>query len=186
LDAHGISEMLRRSVRMEGVVATWETLATPVLVGLGERFAARNDGIEVEHLFSECLMGVFRSTVDQLVSPRNRSVVLLACPGDEQHSLPLYAMSAALAERGVGTRQLGMRVPTEALVSAVRRAGPGIVLLYASLPVPSLAALELIGRVRPAPRVLVGGPGWPAHLPPQVTRTWTLGETVEDIVASVL
>ncbi len=186
LDAHGVSEMLRRSVRTEGVVVTWETLAVPVLVGLGERFAAHHEGIEVEHMFSECILGVFRSTVDRLMLPRNRVGVLLACPGDEQHSLPLYAIAAALAERGVGTRQLGMRVPPEALLAAVRRAGPGIVLLYASLPVASTESLEHLGRVRPAPRVLVGGPGWPAQLPATVTRTWTLSETVEDVIASVL
>jgi MerR family transcriptional regulator, light-induced transcriptional regulator len=186
LDAHGISEVLRRSIRTEGVIATWETLAIPVLVGLGERFAASHDGIEVEHLFSECLMGVLRATTEQMVLPRNTVAVMLACVGDEQHSLPLHAMAAALAERSIAARQLGMRVPAEALASAVRRSGPAVVLAYAALPVANLDSLDALAKVRPAPRVLVGGPGWPTALPSTVDRVRSLGEAVDNIVSSVL
>ena len=44
-------------------------------------------------------------------SPRT----LLACADEEQHSLPLEALAAALAERGIGARLLGARVPPDAL-----------------------------------------------------------------------
>jgi MerR family transcriptional regulator, light-induced transcriptional regulator len=186
LDAHGVSEVLRRAVRATGVVSTWETLATPVLVGLGERYAATNEGIEVEHLFSECLMGVLRATSEQLTSPRNAAPVLLACIGEEQHSLPLHAICAALAERGVLARQLGMRVPPEALVAAVHRSGPGVVLLYAALPVPTVEPLTALARMRPVPNILVGGPGWPGRLPTSVHPVASLHDAVEHILAAVL
>jgi MerR family transcriptional regulator, light-induced transcriptional regulator len=187
LDAHGVSEVLRRSVRVDGVIKTWETLAVPVLIGLGERYAATGEGIEVEHLFSECLMGVLRSAADHLTQSRNTVPVLLACIGDEQHSLPLHAILAALAERGVAARQLGMRVPAEAMASAVRRSGAGVVLLFAALPVESLDVLTLLARVRPAPRVLLGGPGWPAALPSAgASHVVSLGDAVEQVIAAVL
>ncbi|MGL5859420.1 MAG: MerR family transcriptional regulator [Angustibacter sp.] len=186
LDAYGVSEVLRRAVRVDGVVAAWETLATPVLAGLGERFVTTKEGIEVEHLFSECLLGVFRAATDKLTTPRNTVPVLLACPDEEQHSLPLYAAQAALAERGVLARQLGMRVPPYALHAAVRRIGPGAVLLYATMATSSIDALVPLGRSRPAPRILLGGPGWPAAPPAPMSRVLTLSHAVDDILATVL
>nr|WP_284289802.1 MerR family transcriptional regulator [Angustibacter aerolatus] len=105
LDANGITEVLRRQVRADGVVATWDTLCVPVLIGLGERFAATGEGVEAEHLFSECVMGVLRATSDRLTQPRNTAPILLACLDEEQHSLPLHAVAAALAERGIAARQ---------------------------------------------------------------------------------
>lgn len=186
LDAYGVSEMLRRQVRAEGVVVTWESVVTPVLLGLGERFASTHDGIEVEHLFTECLMGVLRGVSETLARPRNTAQVMLACLGEEQHSLPLHATAAALAEHGVLARQLGMRVPGPALVSAVRRSGPAVVFLYAAMPVDATEVFTALSRVRPAPRVLVGGPGWGRGVPTAATRVEALSEAVDEIVATVL
>ncbi|HKG49633.1 MAG TPA: cobalamin B12-binding domain-containing protein [Actinomycetales bacterium] len=186
LDANGMTEVLRRQIRSDGVMTTWDTLAAPVLVGLGERFAATGEGVEAEHLFSECLMGVLRATSARLTEPRNTAPVLLACLDEEQHSLPLHAVAAALSERGVGVRQLGMRVPASALASAVRRSGPAVVLLYAAMPVVSVEVLRDLTRVRPSPRVLVGGPGWPADLPPSISRMAGITQAVDAILDAVL
>ena len=186
LDANGITEVLRRQVRADGVIATWDALAAPVLVGLGERFAATGEGVEAEHLFSECLMGVLRATSARLTEPRNTAPVLLACLDEEQHSLPLHAVAAALAERGVAVRQLGMRVPASALASAVRRSGPAVVLLFAAMPVVSVEELRELTRVRPSPRLLVGGPGWPLDIPPSVSRIGGIGQAVDAILDAVL
>ena len=186
LDANGVTEVLRRQVASEGVIRTWDALIAPVLIGLGDRWAATGEGIEVEHLFSECVMGVMRSASARLREPRNALPVLLGCLDEEQHSLPIHALAAALAERGVGARQLGSRIPTTALASAVRRSGPGVVFLFASMPVASADGLGQLGRVRPAPRVLVGGGGWPADLPPAVRRLPSLQQAVDVILATVL
>jgi MerR family transcriptional regulator, light-induced transcriptional regulator len=186
LDANGITEVLRRQIRADGVIATWDSLAVPVLVGLGERFATTGEGVETEHLFSECLMGVLRATTARLTEPRNTAPVLLACLDEEQHSLPLHAVAAALAERGVSARQLGMRVPSSALASAVRRSGPAVVLLFAAMPVVSADGLRDLTRVRPSPRLLVGGPGWPLDVPPSVSRMSSIGQSVDAILNAVL
>jgi MerR family transcriptional regulator, light-induced transcriptional regulator len=186
LDAHGVSEVLRRQVSAVGVVTMWESLASPVLIGLGERFAATGEGIEVEHLFSECLLGVLRTAGERLDRPRNTAHALLACLGEEQHSLPLHAVAAGLAERGVLARQLGARVPEAALVSAVRRSGPAVIMLYASMPVGATDVLGVLARVRPIPRVLVGGPGWGRTVPSSVTRVESLSEAIEQMTTSLL
>ncbi len=186
LDARGISEVLHRQVRSEGVVATWETLVSPVLIGLGERFAATQQGVEVEHLFSECLMGVLRATTESLNRPLNTAQVVLACLGTEQHSLPLHALAAALAERGVYARQLGTGLPGAALGNAVRRSGAAVVFLYASMAVTDVDTLNDLARIRPAPRVLIGGPGWGRSIPASVAFVESLAESVDQVIASLL
>lgn len=186
LDAGAVTDVLLRQIAAEGVVPTWDTLVAPVLIGLGERWATTGEGVEVEHLFAECVIAVFGSRTGRLREARNAGPILLACVEEEQHTLPLHALAAALAERGVGCRQLGARTPPEALASAVRRSGPSVVFLSASMPVPEVAHLAQLERVRPAPRVLVGGAGWPSQLPPTVRRAASLQQSVDLVVSIVL
>lgn len=186
LDAGAVTDVLRRQIAAEGVITTWDTLIVPVLIGLGERWAATGEGVEVEHLFAECVIAVLGSGTGRLREARNAGPVLLACVEEEQHTLPLHALAAALAEQGVACRQLGARTPPEALASAVRRSGPGVVFLSASMPVPEVAYLAQLERVRPAPRVLVGGAGWPSELPSTVRRAGSLQQSIDMVVSIVV
>ena len=56
---------------------------------------------------------------------QRRPAILLACADEEQHSLPLEALAAALAETGVPSRLLGARVPPDALARRGRADRPG-------------------------------------------------------------
>ena len=99
-----------------GVVSTWDDVVRPVLAGIGERHAATKRLIEVEHLFSRTTTEVLASVPrprDGVTAPR----ILLACADEEQHSLPLEAMAAALAEEGVTS-------PAARRPGAGRRAAP--------------------------------------------------------------
>jgi hypothetical protein len=81
--------------------------------------------------------------------------------GEELHSLALHALAAALAERGIETHFLGARTPVEAISSMVSRFAPPAVFLWAQLPVngdPKF--VTSLPAVRPAPRLIIGGPGW--------------------------
>lgn len=186
LDANGVTESLRGHLNADGVLRTWDSLITPVLLRLGDRWASTGEGVEVEHMFSECVIDVLRAAAVRLRDPRGSMPVLLACLHEEQHSLPLYALAAALAEHGVGARQLGSRMPTAALAAAVRRSGPGVVFLFAAMPVARVEELTLVTRLRPAPLVLVGGPGWPSEPPPAVRAVFSLQEAVDAVLSSVL
>ncbi len=118
-----IGATISRAIAADGVVTTWDRLLRPLLVGLGERHAATGDVIEVEHLVSRCVsaaLGAVASAGPASGPPR----VLLACADEEQHSLALEALAAALAEAGVGYRMLGARVPVTALLGATRRTRP--------------------------------------------------------------
>jgi DNA-binding transcriptional MerR regulator len=185
LDAPAISRVLDRSLREAGVVATWEKLAVPVLVAIGERHAATGSCIDVEHLLSAQLLTALATLAGRLSEPVNTRPVLLACADDEQHSLPLYALAAALAERRVGTRMLGARTPPAALAEAVARIGPAAAFIWSQTPATADAAqLARLPRQRPPLRLLVAGPGWLAP-PPSARQVATLPEAVQQACEAV-
>ena len=186
LDTYELGRLLRDAVGAYGVIGAWNTMMVPVLRGLGDRWHATGDGIDVEHAFSETALGVLRGVTAMLYRPRNVRPVLLACVEGDYHVLPLHALAAALAESEVGCRLLGAGLPDASLVRAVRRTGPAAVLLYAQLPVADTSVLRELPRQRPAPRVLVGGPGWEgAELPGAAVRIGSLQEAVAEVLALV-
>jgi DNA-binding transcriptional MerR regulator len=185
LDSPAISRLLDRSLREIGVVATWEKLAVPVLVAIGERHAATGTCVDVEHLLSAQLLTALAGLTARLAEPLNARPVLLACADDEQHSLPLYALAAALAERRVGTRMLGARTPPAALAEAVSRIGPAAAFIWSQTAgTGDPAQFAGLPRQRPPLRLLVAGPGWRAA-PPGSRQVTTLPEAVRQACDAV-
>ena len=170
LDAPGTRAALEQAIARHGVVDSWETLLCPVLGAIGRRWAIFGRGIEVEHLLTEIATSVFRSSASS-PEPANGRPVLLACAPGEEHSLPLSALAAALAERHLGVRLLGGGLPAAALSTAIRRIGPAVVLVWAQLPLTAdPAVLDGLPRLRPPVTILAGGSGWlTADLPPRAT-----------------
>jgi hypothetical protein len=179
LDGPALRDILELAVVDRGVIAAWDEVILPVLIGIGERYAATKRFIEVEHLISrgvtEVLAAVTRPPSAHL--PR----VLLAAADEEQHTLPLEALAAALAQAGVPSRFLGGRVPPRALRDAVARTGPVAVVLWSQMPSTGNAGQWthlLSGPHRPL-LAAAAGPGWSeAELPDDVTTVSSLVEAV--------
>lgn len=183
LDARTVTALIREQVEQHGVLHTWDHVLRPVLVAVGARWAATGDGVEVEHLLSDCTAVVLRDVAaspEAPASPERRPVILACAPG-EWHALPLHALSAALAERGVDSRTLGPATPGSALAAAVRRTGPAALFVWSQLPASAdPATLEAIPIRRPPTSVIVGGPGWaPDRLPERVNVAVDLPHAVE-------
>jgi DNA-binding transcriptional MerR regulator len=186
LDTLQTARLLREAVRRTGVVTMWEDMATPVLRALGERTAATGDGIDVEHAFSEVLMSVLRGVAIGVRHPRNASPVLLVCSERDYHSLPLHVLSAALGERDIDSRMLGSGLPPHAIAAAVRRTGPSAVVIYAQMPGADASSVEHLRRQRPAPRIVLGGPGWvPSTVPSSARLVSSLGEALDEVLLAV-
>ncbi|MFC7546423.1 MerR family transcriptional regulator [Plantactinospora sp. GCM10030261] len=183
LDQDGMGTAIGRAIGTDGVLTTWDRLLRPVLVGIGSRHAETGGLIEVEHLLSRCVSEAFAAVPRPRTGPAR---ILLACADEEQHSLPLEALAAALAEVGVPCRSLGARVPVAALRTAVDRTTPAVVTVWSHARVtadPAQLVAVLTSPHRPV-LVLAAGPGWdPAALPAGVIRPQTLGEAVSLSVA---
>ncbi|GAC1325892.1 MAG: MerR family transcriptional regulator [Mycobacteriales bacterium] len=187
LDAAAMTRLIRRAIEDSGVMATWDGLLRPVLAAAGERWATTGEGIDVEHLLSDCTVGVLREVTANAPAPRNARPVLLAAAPAEQHAVPLFALAAGLAEIGVGCHQLGAAVPDEALHSAVRRIGPAVLFVWSQLAATAdPGALATLPVTRPPTVVLVGGPGWSSTtLPDRVTVAESLAAAVQFVADAV-
>lgn len=185
LDAPALRDIIEMTIANRGVVRTWDEVIAPVLVGVGKRYEATLRYIEVEHLLS-------RSVTEALsLVPRPASSapprILLAAADEEQHTLPLEALAAALAEAGVPTRVLGARVPPRALLAAVKRTGPVAVAVWsqsAETGDPDQLTGLLTGPHRPL-LVAVAGPGWAKQeLPEDVHLLTGLGDAVRTLATA--
>lgn len=180
LDSMAIGETIAHTLAADGVVATWDGLLRPVLAGIGQRHAATAGLIEVEHLVSRCVSAAF-ATVARSGAATGPARILLSCADEEQHSLPLEALAAALTEAGVSYRMLGARVPVAALIEAVNRTGPDAVVVWSHTRFTADPAqlFALLAAPRRPLLVLAAGPGWRADtLPAGVVRPVDLAEAV--------
>lgn len=161
LDKNFVETLLRKDIADNGVIASWTEVIVPLLFLVGDEWAATGTGIEVEHMLSEIIKRLLREGVAEIKEPVNAQPVLLASVGEELHCLALHALAAALAEKRIETFFLGARTPLEAISGMVKRAAPPAVFLWAQLEQNSDPKFfNDLPAVRPAPRVIVGGPGW--------------------------
>ena len=181
LDSRTVTATVRRQLADHGVLPTWEHVLAPVLVAVGERWAATGEGVEVEHLLAECISVALREVAERADEPLGSRPVLLACAPNDQHSLPLHALAAALAERGIGARTLGPALPADALEAAVRRTGPALLFVWSQLPgTADPRVLSDLPTMRPPTALVVGGPGWLGRpLPEHVSYAHGLSAALE-------
>jgi DNA-binding transcriptional MerR regulator/methanogenic corrinoid protein MtbC1 len=190
MDAEAVQEQITATVESYGLMAAWEDVLIPTLRYVGRRWESSEDRyVEVEHLLSWHISVALRHAYARAAA-RNRAVdtrpVLLACLPGEQHTLPLEALTAVLAERGRRVLMLGGSVPVEALEATVRRVAPAAVALWsqsrstADLPLARhLAAIRWgIHGARTRSHVLLCGPGWGLRSDPDLLRPFGLTDTV--------
>ena len=179
LDGYACQQIIRDTIERRGVIWSWDHLLVPVLTGVGQRWETSGGSIDVEHILSDSVHAVLAERARELKEPQNARLVLLAGADEETHFLPLWAVAAGLAERRIGCRVLGARVPQETLLGSVRRTGPAAVFVWAQITGSAQTRiLADLTTLRPAPTVVAGGPGWSGSTPPGVSRTTDLTETV--------
>jgi DNA-binding transcriptional MerR regulator len=161
LDQPKIEKLIRKSIAEVGVEATWLEVLAPLLNEIGEEWVRTGTGIEVEHFISEIIRKILSENFGNVAQPKNSRPVLLACVGNEMHSLALTALAAVLAEARIDCIFLGARTPQNALNQVVIKSAPPAIFLWAQLSENAdHGFVKSLPVIRPAPRVLLGGPGW--------------------------
>jgi MerR family transcriptional regulator, light-induced transcriptional regulator len=165
-----------------------DCLIAPVMNRIGDDWYADAIGIEQEHFASAWTREWLGRQAQRLPAPK-RDRLLLACVEGEWHDLGLMALQIELRREQFETLHLGANVPTEALVAAVRRYRPRLVLLSASVveQVPMIRcvaeAIEEI-PVERRPRIAYGG--FATCGSEDITGADWLGATVGEAVSEVL
>ncbi|MER6196489.1 MerR family transcriptional regulator [Streptomyces sp. NPDC001586] len=192
LDGPAMEALLRNAMEVHGLVTAWEEVMAPTLHAAGRKWESSDDRyVEVEHLLSWHVSTALRraAATPPLVSSHRAPVVLACLPG-EQHTLPLEALAAGLAERGLPLRMFGAAVSAEALRAAVCRSGPAAVVLWSQSRSTADSALARqvastafgLRGARTTPLVLLAGPGWSARAAAAgMTRPRGLREALDTI-----
>lgn len=169
-----------------GIESAWSDVVVPTLFLIGQEWEQFQRGIEIEHLFTEILTRTLHNRVVELKKPVNARPVLLAAVGEELHSLPLHALAAALCERNVDTYVLGARTPLSVLSSFVTKCAPPAIFLWAQLPKNAEEKYwHDLPAIRPAPRVIIGGPGWDSIQSDSVVRAEGLDHACNEILQAL-
>ncbi|MFH8837834.1 MerR family transcriptional regulator [Streptomyces sp. NPDC017868] len=189
LDGPAVEGLLQEALAEHGLVTAWQEIMVPTLHAVGRKWESSEDRyVEVEHLLSwHISTALRRAAVTGPATASPAAPVVLACVPGEQHSLPLEALAAGLAERGLPTRMFGAAVPAEALDAAVRRSGPAAVALWSQTRSTAHHALARhvagtafgVRGARRTPVVLLAGPGWLGRPPaPGMVRPTGLPEAI--------
>ncbi|MFC8127124.1 MerR family transcriptional regulator [Streptomyces sp. NPDC057302] len=187
LDATSVDDLLTTAIAGYGLVTAWQEVIVPTLQAVGRKWESSGERyVEVEHLLSWHVAGALRRSSPPIPAGQAAATTLLACVPGEIHTLPLEALAAALAERGLPVRMFGPAMPAEALVEAVRRTGPAAIGLWAqsrttaSRPLAQyVAAMEWgVRGARRHPLVLTLGPGWAGQTLPGLPRPSGLAEAL--------
>ncbi|MGA5197933.1 MerR family transcriptional regulator [Streptomyces exfoliatus] len=192
LDGPTLDALLREVVADHGLVTAWEEVMVPTLHTVGRKWESSGDRyVEVEHLLSWHVSTALRQVAPAgPVAVTSMPPVLLACVPAEQHTLPLEALAAGLAERGLPARMFGAAVPAEALDAAVRRTGPVAVVLWSQARSTAHHALAQhvasrsfgVRGARTHPLVMLAGPGWAGRpVQPGMLRPGGLREALDSI-----
>ena len=159
LDTVRCGALLDSVFARRGVVDAWELVCCPALRAIDAHPGDDPAQIAVEHALSWALSGALHRLPRPPAPAPGAELVLLACTAGEQHTLPLAALAAALAEDGVASRTLGAATPATALERAVAEVRPATVVLWSQrADTADPEALRALGR-SPA-RCLAAGPGW--------------------------
>ena len=185
-DRNFIEELLRSELSARGITNTWNEVLVPLLIMIGDEWADSGTGIETEHLVSEIIKRLLQEANASVQNPVNARPVLLACIGEEMHSLALYALGAVLSERKIATQFLGARTPIEAISAVVKRSAPPAIFLWAQLNKNgNHELLTELPSIRPAPRIVLGGPGWSRNVAKPAVLVEDLLEACEEISRAV-
>ncbi|MGW7432254.1 MerR family transcriptional regulator [Streptomyces sp. NPDC054861] len=194
LDAIAVDRLLEAAIAEHGLVTAWTEVIVPTLRAVGRKWQTSGERyVEVEHLLSWHVSTALHRRRGAPPERATDGLALLACVPGETHALPIEALASALYERGLPLRMFGAALPAEALIEAVRRTGPDVVVLWAqsrttaSRPLAQHVAQMTWGvrGARRRPVVLTVGPGWTAPRVPGTLRPLALAEAVDAVEAAL-
>lgn len=184
IDPSRLSSLFSGVLRRHGVVEAWESVLAPALILVGEGWSNGTIGVVSEHIASERLLAELRLHSRSLSAPLSHGGVVLASAEEEQHALPVFALEAALAERGTGSFVLGGRVPWGSLADLARRTEPDVIFVWATLD--RHADSTLLDAVRSLPsgtRLVLGGPGWGELEIPGSVRATDMADAINHLMS---
>jgi MerR family transcriptional regulator, light-induced transcriptional regulator len=165
VDQRGAREALDRAFGVLSPEAALEQVVFPALVTIGELWADGRCTVSGEHLLSSMIVGRLLRLLEAAnpSSATGAKPAICACLPDERHEIGALVTAFNLAKHHYRIVYLGPALPFEDLERTCHILAPEVICLSVSRPsllqthTPRL--IELVRRLPPATRVLLGGRG---------------------------
>ena len=189
-DDQYIETVVRKEINSSGVVLTWEQVLIPLLALAGEEWENSeknaNAVIAAEHFIVDIIRRLFIERQLKLKEAINARPVLLASVSKERHTLPLSVAAAALAEKKIRCQSLGGETPVEVVAEVFKKVAPPAIFIWAQIPENiEDDFVEKLPVIRPAPRIVLAGPGWLGREIPKATLCEDLTSVLMEICQAV-
>jgi DNA-binding transcriptional MerR regulator/methylmalonyl-CoA mutase cobalamin-binding subunit len=162
-DAEAMQRQFHRDLAKRGMASFVQDIVAPLIVRIGEAWSRNELGIFEEHLFSQHLEKLFRSTLANMGATSGSPRVLLTTLSGEEHTLGLLMVEALLVVEDAYPILLGPQTPIDEIARAAQAKEADVVCLsFSSAYSPTLAAqglLELRRLLPPPQRLWAGGTG---------------------------
>ena len=163
LDGPGLDALLRRVMLTIGLPAFLDTVATPLLIRIGDEWHAGRLVPSQEHLATAVIQRVVTATMQMAVVPPGAPNLVIATPAGERHEVGAVLAAAAAAAEGWRVTYLGADLPAGDIADAAIRTSAhavGLSIIY----VPDRARLvdeirTIRTRLPGSVSLLIGGGG---------------------------
>jgi DNA-binding transcriptional MerR regulator/methylmalonyl-CoA mutase cobalamin-binding subunit len=170
-DSEGLQRAFYGELAKRGLARFVQDIVAPLITRIGEAWSRNELGIFEEHLFSQHLEKLFRTTLANMAPLTGHPRVLLTTLSGEEHTLGLLMVEALLVVEDVYPVLLGPQTPIDEIVRAANaKHVDAVCLSFSTAYSPALAAQGL----RDLRQALPGG-----------TELWAGGYGVKPIRKSI-
>ena len=128
-DTVAAEQILNQSFAVHSIEIACSEIILRGLYDIGEYWYQGKASVQQEHFAS----GIATRTLDSLISatppPTRDETIILACPPDEWHALPLLLINLLLRRRGWNVIYLGANVPIAQIEETIKATKPKLVIL---------------------------------------------------------
>jgi len=143
-DSEGLQRAFYSELAKRGMSRFVQDIVAPLITKIGEAWSRNELGIFEEHLFSQHLEKLFRTTLANMAPLTGHPRVLLTTLSGEEHALGLLMVEALLVVEDVYPVLLGPQTPIDEIVRAANaKQVDAVCLSFSSAYSPALAAQGL-------------------------------------------
>jgi DNA-binding transcriptional MerR regulator/methylmalonyl-CoA mutase cobalamin-binding subunit len=143
-DSDALQQAFHREMAKRGMARLVQDIVAPLIARVGEAWSRNELGIFEEHLFSQHLEKLFRTTLANMAPQTGAPRVLLTTLSGEEHTLGLLMVEALLVVEDAYPVLLGPQTPIDEIVRAAQiKQVDAVCLSFSTAYSPTLAAQGL-------------------------------------------
>ncbi len=142
-----------------GIVDFYENILKHVMYQIGDLWEKKQLAVATEHVASNVAHSFVKILNEKLAKSSTKQKILICTPPGESHTLGCNMLESYLCTRGFNVFNISPSIPTEEIISFIKRNSPDAVLVSITLDDNILSGKRLVGKIKERFKipVFVGG-----------------------------